>query len=141
MAIKVDDYPKNWKQIRGEIRQRAGITRRRVRCECRGECLRHNGRCEEIHMTWPRARRRRGKVKIRITVSHLCHSPKCAQRAHLRAQCEPCHLIYQQYCKGRGLRGGRAVRWAMQQAQKVGIRERRKTGDGKSRLRRVQKVS
>jgi hypothetical protein len=112
---KASDYPKNWKQIVVEIRERASTTRGRVQCECRGECLKHIGRCEEIHMTWARARRRRGKVKIRVTVSHLCHSTKCARRAHLRAQCEPCHLIYQQYCKRRRLRGGHAVRWAMRQ--------------------------
>ncbi len=45
--MKSSDYPNNWKQIRAEICERAGITRRRVRCECRGECLRHSGRCEE----------------------------------------------------------------------------------------------
>src|ERR1700674_549851 len=111
--IKASDYPENWEQIKAEIRERAMTTRRRVQCECRGECLKHRGRCEEIGRTWPRARRRRGKVKIRITTAHLCHTPKCDDKSHLRAMCEPCHQIYDLRCRQRGLRGLRAVRWAM----------------------------
>jgi hypothetical protein len=110
------DYHPNWKKIIAEIRERASTTRRRVRCECRGECLKHRGRCEEINRTWPRARRSRGKVKIRLTTAHLCHMPKCTRRPHLRAMCEPCHLIYDLNCRQRGLRGGPAVRWAEQQS-------------------------
>jgi len=108
------DYPEDWKtNIRADIWGRATTTRRRVRCECRGECLKHKGRCEEIRMTWPRARRRRGKVKIRITIAHLCHETKCDKRQHLKAMCEPCHQIYDSRCRQLGLRGIRAVRWAM----------------------------
>jgi len=109
------DYHPNWKKITAEVRERASTTRGRVRCECRGECLRHRGRCEEIDRTWPRARRSKGKVKIRLTTAHLCHMPKCVRRLHLRAMCEPCHLIYDLNCRQRGLRGGPAVRWAVQQ--------------------------
>jgi hypothetical protein len=109
------DYSQDWKNITASIWRRATTTRRRVRRECRGECLKHRGRCEEVHMTWPRARRRRGKVKIRITTAHLCHETKCDERDHLRAMCEPCHLIYDLRCRQRGLRGIRAVSWAMQQ--------------------------
>lgn len=116
--LKASDYPENWEQIKAEIRKRASVTRRRVRCECRGECLKHHGRCEEIGRTWPRARRRRGKVKIRITTAHLCHTPKCDDKSHLRAMCEPCHQIYDLRCRQRGLRGIRAVRWAVQQGRK-----------------------
>jgi hypothetical protein len=112
------DYSQDWKNITASIWRRATTTRRRVRCECRGECLKHRGRCEEVHMTWPRARRRRGKVKIRITTAHLCHETKCDKRNHLRAMCEPCHLIYDLRCRQRGLRGIRAVRWAMQQRRR-----------------------
>ncbi len=110
---KASDYPENWEQIKAEIRERASVTRRRVQCECRGECLKHRCRCEEIGRTWPRARRRRGKVKIRITTAHLCHTPKCDNKSHLRAMCEPCHQIYDLRCRQRGLHGIRAVRWAM----------------------------
>jgi hypothetical protein len=109
---KASDYPEDWKNIRADIWKRATTTRRRVRCECCGECLKHKGRCEEIRMTWPRARRRRGKVKIRITTAHLCHETKCDNRKHLKAMCEPCHQIYDLRCRQRGLRGARAVRWA-----------------------------
>lgn len=114
---KASDYPEDWKQIRADIWKRATTTRRRVRCECRGECLKHKGRCEEIRMTWPRARRRRGKVKIRVTIAHLCHETKCDDPEHLRAMCEPCHQIYDLRCRQQGLRGIHAVTWAMQQGQ------------------------
>ena len=63
-----------------------------------GECLKHHGRCEEINGTWAMHRRRKGKVKIRFTVAHLCHKPECDDRSHLRAMCEPCHLIYDLRC-------------------------------------------
>jgi len=112
---KASDYPQNWKEIRADLWKRAMTTRRRVQCECRGECLKHSGRCEEIGRTWPRSRRRRGKVKIRITIAHLCHAPKCDDKSHLIAMCEPCHQIYDLRCRQRGLRGIRAVRWAMKQ--------------------------
>lgn len=113
------DYPEDWKtKIRSDIWGRATTTRRRVRCECRGECLTHKGRCEEIRMTWARARRRRGKVKIRITIAHLCHETKCDNRKHLKAMCEPCHQIYDLRCRQRGLRGERAVKWGMKQVRK-----------------------
>lgn len=114
---KVSDYPEDWANIRAEIWKRATTTRRRVRCECRGECLKHKGRCEEIRMTWPRARRRRGKVKIRITIAHLCHETKCDNREHLKAMCEPCHQIYDLRCRQQRLRGSDAVSWALQQDQ------------------------
>ena len=115
---KASDYPADWKQIRADIWERATTTRRRVRCECLGECLKHSGRCEEIGRTWARARRRRGKVKIRITIAHLCHTPKCDDKSHLRAMCEPCHQIYDLRCRQRDLRGDHAVRWAMEQGKK-----------------------
>ena len=114
----VSDYSPDWKAVTASVRERAMTTRRRVRCECRGECLKHRGRCEEVHMTWPRARRRRGNVKIRITTAHLCHETKCDKRNHLRAMCEPCHLIYDLRCRQQGLRGIRAVKWAIQQGRK-----------------------
>jgi hypothetical protein len=111
-------YPKNWKQIRVEIRERARNAYGREQCECHGECLKHNGRCEEINHTWAKYRRRRGKVKIRFTIAHLCHSKKCARRPHLRAMREPCHLIYDRRCRQRSLHGGHAVRWAISQGRK-----------------------
>jgi hypothetical protein len=110
-------YPNNWKQIGIETRERARNADGLEQCECHGQCLKHLGRCEEINHTWPKQRRRKGKVKIRFTVAHLCHTPKCDDKSHLRAVCEPCHLIYDLRCRQRGLRGSDAVAWAMQQHQ------------------------
>jgi len=111
-------YPESWKQIRAEIRERARNAHGREQCECRGECLKHHGRCEEINHTWPKHRRLRGKVKIRFTIAHLYHTPKCDDKSHLKAMCEPCHLIYDLRCRQQSLRGDQAVEWAMRQGQK-----------------------
>lgn len=120
-ATKASDYPKNWKQIVGKILTRARNERGEEQCECLGECPKHHGRCEEINHTWPMHRRRRGKVKIRFTIAHLCHTPKCEDKSHLRAMCEPCHLIYDLRCRQQFLRGDRAVEWAMQQGQEKSL--------------------
>lgn len=88
------DYPKNWKFISKEIRERSN-----GRCECDGICGLHNGqdlidtyngRCRELNGS--AGLFMRGKVVL--TVAHLCHKPKCARRAHLRAMCQRCHLRY-----------------------------------------------
>lgn len=124
MAIKPSDYPKNWKQIRAEILNRSRNARGQEQCECCGECLKHRGRCDEIRHT--RAKHFKGKhgnAKVILTTSHLCHSPKCRQRGHLRAMCQPCHQIYQLRSRDqRHLRGGDAVRWAMQQGGKASVK-------------------
>lgn len=116
-AKKTSGYTKNWKQIVVEIRNRARNKHGQEQCECHGECLKHRGRCEEINHTWPRYRRREGKVKIRFTIAHLCHTPKCDNKSHLRAMCEPCHLIYDLRCRQQSLSGDKAIEWAMQQGQ------------------------
>lgn len=116
-AAQVRIYPKDWKQIGIEIRGRACNADGLEQCECHGECLKHHGRCEEINRTWAMHRRRKGKVKIRLTVAHLCHTPECDDRSHLRAMCEPCHLIYDLRCRKQRLCGPDAVNWAMQQGQ------------------------
>ena len=119
-ATKVSGYPENWKEIVIEIRNRARNENGQEQCECYGECQKHHGRCEEINHTWPRYRRQRGKVKIRLTIAHLCHTPKCDNKSHLRAMCEPCHLIYDLRCRQQSLDGDQAVKWAMQQNQQGG---------------------
>jgi len=152
------DYPANWKEIRLKIRNRSRNSNGGEQCECRGECLKHHGRCEEINGTWARYRRSKGKVKIRFTIAHLCHrvesldpqkwralktkdmrnrasialgtafidfrgpkalndTPRCDDGSHLRAMCEPCHLIYDLRCRQRALCGEDAVKWALQQGQ------------------------
>jgi hypothetical protein len=110
-----DAYPTIWKQIVANIHERARNADGLEQCECSGECMKHRGRCEEINRTWAKHRRRKGKVKIRLTTAHLCHTPKCEDESHLRAMCEPCHLIYDLRCRQRGLRGGDAIMWAAQQ--------------------------
>ena len=117
-TTKTSGYPEDWKEIVVEIRNRARNKLGQEQCECHGECLKHSGRCEEINHTWPRYRRRKGKVKIRFTIAHLCHTPKCDNKLHLRAMCEPCHLIYDLRCRQKSLLGDQAVEWAMQQGQK-----------------------
>lgn len=85
------DYPANWKRISAEIR----FGRAAGRCECRGECGLHRThpgprRCVEQHgqpAVWARGR-------VVLTTAHLCHRPRCARRAHLRAMCQRCHLRY-----------------------------------------------
>lgn len=117
MAMKASDYPEDWKRIRAQIQERATTTRRRVQCECRGECGKHTGRCDEINHTWPRSRRSRGRVKVILTTAHLCHEKKCEKTAHLRAMCQPCHQIYDLRCRQRSLSGLAAVRWAKQASE------------------------
>jgi hypothetical protein len=107
------NYPANWNEIGIEIRNRARNSDGQQQCECRGECLKHGGRCEEINGTWAKYRRRTGKVKVRFTIAHLCHTPSCDDRSHLKAMCEPCHLIYDLRCRQRGLRGKAAAGWAL----------------------------
>jgi len=109
------NYPADWREIGAEIRNRSRNADGEEQCECRGECLKHHGRCEEINGTWAKHRRHKGKVKIRFTIAHLCHAPKCDDRSHLKAMCEPCHLIYDLRCRQRGLCGEDAVKWAVQQ--------------------------
>jgi len=96
---KANDYPTDWKKIGAEIRNRARNADGREQCECCGECLKHQGRCEEINNTWAKHRRRKGKVRIRFTIAHLCHTPKCDDKSHLKAMCEPCRLIYDLRCR------------------------------------------
>jgi len=113
--LRASPYPKDWKQIVAAIRERARNADGLEQCECHGECLKHHDRCEEVNHTWPKHRRSKGKVKIRLTIAHLCHTPECDDQSDLRAMCEPCHLIYDLRCRQRGLRGVYAVKWAMQQ--------------------------
>ena len=96
---RLTTYPANWKEIVAEIRGRSRNADVKEQCECQGECCKHQGRCEEINGTWARYRRREGKVKIRFTIAHLCHTPRCDDRTHLKAMCEPCHLIYDLRCR------------------------------------------
>lgn len=93
MPIKPENrarYPKDWKRISGEIRERSG-----GRCECHGECGLHRTtggprRCEEMHgeaAKW-------AKGKVILTVAHLDHTPENCSPENLKAMCQRCHLRY-----------------------------------------------
>jgi hypothetical protein len=74
-AWSVQDYPANWKEIRTEILMRSADASGRHQCECRGECRKHLGGCGEINGAAAGYRRQPGKVPIRLTIAHLCHTP------------------------------------------------------------------
>lgn len=75
-------YPKNWKQIRQQILERAGN-----RCEFCGV---------ENHSEVPRYRSGRGviMVKVVLTIAHLDHTPENCDPSNLRALCQKCHNSY-----------------------------------------------
>jgi hypothetical protein len=115
-------YPKEWKRISREVRERSG-----GRCECAGECGRkHAERCYAEnggHGARHRVTDRwRSTVDISgceqfgekdedypqgsrvvLTVAHLWKGPcapcaergeKCGEPSHLKAMCQACHLHY-----------------------------------------------
>jgi hypothetical protein len=88
-------YPKNWKAISAEVRERAKNADGISQCECMGECGLHRTtggprRCIELH----RHPAKWAKGIVTLTTAHLCHKPKCARRKHLKAMCNRCHLRY-----------------------------------------------
>lgn len=67
-------YPKDWKQIRARILERAGNC-----CEFCGVpnySIRPNG------------------TKVVLTIAHLDHTPENCDPDNLRALCQKCHLTY-----------------------------------------------
>ncbi len=80
-------YPKNWKQLSKQVRERDGN-----RCACSGECGHdHGGRA---------CGARNGEAhpvtgsKVVLTVAHLDRDPTGDDPALLRAMCQRCHLAY-----------------------------------------------
>ena len=141
MAIRASDYPETWKQIRASILDRSTNTDGHEQCECRGECGKHDGRCEEINHSWPEYRRRKRKAKVRLTIAHLCHNTRCDDKAHLRAMCEPCHLIYDMRCRQNRLRESETVKWPCGKTTFVAERQipETKPTEAKVRKRRGRK--
>ena len=86
MPIKPENrkrYPKNWKQIRQQILERAGN-----RCEFCGV---------ENHSERARYDSHKGKVvtvKVVLTIAHLDHTPENCDPSNLRALCQRCHNRY-----------------------------------------------
>jgi hypothetical protein len=121
---QAERYPKDWKEIRGSILERA-----QFRCECRGECGSEHGsvrrvergdsvvdyhslRCNvpdkaEIERDPARPEKWRmhehggtcmgekcASTLIVLTIAHLDHNPENCAPANLRAFCQRCHLRY-----------------------------------------------
>lgn len=80
MPIKPENkhlYPKNWKEIRQSILERAG------------------NKCEFCGVENHSIQNRNGKdVKIVLTIAHLDHNPSNCHPDNLRALCQKCHLTY-----------------------------------------------
>ena len=102
-------YPKDWdKVVVPRIRKRSGD-----RCECSGQCGKHEGRCNAvngcyglweapgkfIHMFTRRdymiVREETEKlIRIVLTVMHLDHTPENCEDSNLLHGCQLCHNNY-----------------------------------------------
>lgn len=74
-------YPRNWKAITAEIRERAGN-----RCEgspAYPDCRAENGEPHPVT----------GSTVV-LTVAHLDHQPENCDPSNLRAWCQKCHNTY-----------------------------------------------
>jgi 5-methylcytosine-specific restriction endonuclease McrA len=84
MPIKPENlarYPKDWKQIRGRILERA-------KHACEGspldpDCRVLNGSLHPVTGS-----------KVVLTIAHLDHTPENCADDNLRAWCQRCHLAY-----------------------------------------------
>ena len=74
-----DRYPKNWKQIREHILERAGN-----RCEC----------CGVENHTYRLNPKTGKRAYIVLTIAHLDHIPEHCDPSNLRAWCQKCHNEY-----------------------------------------------
>lgn len=72
-------YPRNWKQIRASILERA-----HNRCEF---CGVENHTMRLNHKTGKEA-------KVILTIAHLDHTPENCDPSNLRALCQKCHNSY-----------------------------------------------
>lgn len=93
MPMQRERYPADWTAIVAAVRKRS-----RGRCECQGECGRHDGPCG----------RRQGDplesgARVVLTTAHLWRGPcaehaaagvKCGDLTHLGHYCQRCHLSY-----------------------------------------------
>lgn len=81
-------YPPDWPAISLRIR----TERAEGRCECVGECGKHDGpdRCTAVNGEPHPVTR----SKVVLTVAHLNHRPQDCRDENLRAMCQRCHLNY-----------------------------------------------
>lgn len=78
MPIKPENkarYPKNWKEIRAAILERAGH-----KCE---KCGAENYKPHPVT-----------RSKVVLTIAHLDHTPENCSPENLKALCQRCHLAY-----------------------------------------------
>ena len=79
-----DRYPKDWKEIAANIRERAGN-----RCEGSTDfpgCRATNGQSHPETGS-----------RVVLTVAHMDHTPEHCSPANLRAMCQRCHLNYDKH--------------------------------------------
>ena len=69
-------YPKNWKQIADDIKEKADW-----KCQVCGK------QCRRPHEKFDTHKRT-------LTVAHLNHVPEDCREENLKAMCAPCHLRY-----------------------------------------------
>jgi hypothetical protein len=86
MPIDYSLYADDWQEISYSIRfERAG-----GRCECSGECEKHDERCEaQNYAPHPVTGSR-----VILTVAHLDHDINNNDLSNLMAMCQKCHLTY-----------------------------------------------
>lgn len=74
-------YPKNWKALAAQIRERAGN-----RCEgspAYPDCRAENGQPHPVTGS-----------RVVLTCAHLDHDPRNSDPANLRSWCQKCHNTY-----------------------------------------------
>lgn len=76
MPMDKKRYPKDWKRIAYEIKEKAGW-----KCEFCGKQCRRPGEPFETH-------------RKTLTVAHMNHTPEDIRPENLKALCAPCHLRY-----------------------------------------------
>lgn len=89
MPIKAENksrYPKNWKQIRESILERANN-----RCEF---CGIENHIYKDVTVTDKHGGYVAKRVYVVLTIAHLDHTPENCDPSNLRALCQKCHLTY-----------------------------------------------
>lgn len=92
MPMDITRYPENWNDISHNIR----FVRADGRCECTGECGRHEGRCDAEH---GKPHPITGSLVI-LTTAHLGtdtgdkHDKMDVRPENLKAMCQRCHLLF-----------------------------------------------
>ena len=92
MPIKPENkklYPKNWKEIRQNILQRANNC-----CEFCGVKNYSLGYRDEKGKFIEKLNINKKIIKIVLTIAHLDHNPQNNNPENLRALCQKCHLNY-----------------------------------------------